>query len=129
MLDLNRLFLLHQLEVLGTISAVAQARAQTRPAVSQQLAKLEEDVGAALFERSGRRVELTDVGRSLVLRSRELFRLAERIESDLLESTHQIAGQVRISAIGSVGSGLIPEVFTILSKAHPAVDILFSEME
>jgi DNA-binding transcriptional LysR family regulator len=129
MLDLNRLFLLHQLDVLGTISKVAQTRSQTRPAVSQQLARLEEEVGVALFERSGRGVELTSMGKSLVARSRELFQLAERIESDLVVSKHRISGEVRVSAIGSVGCGLIPKALTILAKRHPEVDIVFNELE
>ena len=59
MLNLGRLHLLSELSVLGTITAVAEAVHLTRPAVSQQLAQLEQEADTVLFERVGKRIELT----------------------------------------------------------------------
>jgi DNA-binding transcriptional LysR family regulator len=129
MLDLNRLYLLHELSVLGTISRVAVARGLTRPAVSHQLLQLEADLGAVLFERSGRGVQLTATGRRLVSLSRELFDVAERIESDIEAASGRIAGEVRLAAFGSAASGLVPKVLKELAVRHPHVDIHFSELE
>ncbi|HEX5291744.1 MAG TPA: LysR family transcriptional regulator, partial [Streptosporangiaceae bacterium] len=66
MLDVRRLGLLRDLAHLGTIAAVAQARAYTPSAVSQQLAALQRDAGVPLLEHTGRRVSLTPAGMSLV---------------------------------------------------------------
>ena len=60
--DNQRLHLLTELSVLGTIAKVAEAVNLTRPAVSQQLAILEQETGTVLFERSGRGVRLTIAG-------------------------------------------------------------------
>src|SRR3954464_6890111 len=59
MLDPWRLKLLGDLAALGTVRAVAQAAHLSPSTVSQQLATLERETGARLFERSGRRLHLT----------------------------------------------------------------------
>ena len=61
-LDPRRLRLLIQLESLGTVRAVAQAASMSPSAVSQQLAALERESGAALLVRHGRTVALTAAG-------------------------------------------------------------------
>ncbi|HWI71918.1 MAG TPA: LysR family transcriptional regulator, partial [Baekduia sp.] len=65
MLDPRRLRLLVELESLGTVRAVAAAASLSPSAVSQQLAALETESGAALLERHGRSVTLTPAGRAL----------------------------------------------------------------
>ncbi|MFA7391981.1 MAG: LysR family transcriptional regulator [Pigmentiphaga sp.] len=129
MLDLNRLQLLHQLSILGTVGRVAEARELTRPAVSHQLARLEEDVGTVLFERSGRGVKLTSAGLQLVARSKELLSLAERIEAEMEALSSEIAGELRIAAFGSAASGLVPGMLRLLQNRHPRVDVHTVEME
>jgi DNA-binding transcriptional LysR family regulator len=69
-LDLRRLRLLRELEARGTLGAVATALDYSPSAVSQQLAVLEREVGARLFEKAGRGVRLTDAGRVLPRRQR-----------------------------------------------------------
>src|SRR5204863_348048 len=60
MLDLHRLRLLHELQRLGTVSAVAEALSYSPSTVSQQLKVLEREAGTTLFEPTGRRIRLTD---------------------------------------------------------------------
>ncbi|MFT3818662.1 MAG: LysR family transcriptional regulator [Rubrivivax sp.] len=129
MLDLNRLYLLHELSILGTISRVAEARRLTRPAVSHQLLQLENEFGAVLFERSGRGVRLTATGRRLVSLSKSLFDVAESIESEMEASSGKIAGEVRIASFGSAAGSLIPTAVRELAVRHPRVDVHFSELE
>lgn len=129
MLSLPRLHLLSELAVLGTIAKVAEAVNLTRPAVSQQLAILEQEIGATLFERSGRGVRLTLAGESLVARSAKVFELVNDIESDLASAKGEVAGEVRISAFGSVATTFIPAVFEALMRDHPQLDLRFEELE
>jgi DNA-binding transcriptional LysR family regulator len=129
MLDLNRLYLLHELSILGTISRVAEARRLTRPAVSHQLLQLESEFGAVLFERSGRGVRLTATGLRLVALSKNLFNVAESIESEMETSTGKIAGEVRLASFGSAASSLIPAAVRELAVRYPHVDVHFSELE
>jgi DNA-binding transcriptional LysR family regulator len=129
MLDLNRLYLLHELSILGTISRVAAARGLTRPAVSHQLLQLETDLGAVLFERSGRGVRLTSAGCRLVELSKNLFNVAESIESEMESTSGEIRGEVRVAAFGSAASGFIPFMIRELAIRHPHVDVNFTELE
>lgn len=129
MLNLSRLYLLSELSVLGTIAKVAEAVNLTRPAVSQQLAILEQETGTVLFERSGRGVRLTLAGESLVASSAKVFDLVNEIESDLATAKGDVAGEVRISAFGSVATTFIPAVFKELVKQHPQLALRFEELE
>jgi DNA-binding transcriptional LysR family regulator len=65
MLDVHRLRLLCEFAERGTIAATAAALGYTPSAVSQQLAALEREAGAALLDRTARAAELTDAGRRL----------------------------------------------------------------
>lgn len=129
MLNLSRLHLLCELAVLGTIARVAEAVNLTRPAVSQQLAILEEEIGAVLFERSGRGVKLTVAGQGLVAQAGKLFDLVNEIESTFATARGVVAGELRISAFGSVATTLIPAVVSDVLQTYPQLDIRFEELE
>lgn len=129
MLNLSRLHLLQELSVLGTISAVAEAVHLTRPAVSQQLAQLEEDLETVLIERSGRGVQLTPAGRRLVARATGLFELVEDIEAEVAAANVEVSGEVRMSAFGSLASSVVPLAISRLLEQHPQLSVIFTELE
>ncbi|CAB3777172.1 LysR family transcriptional regulator [Paraburkholderia caffeinilytica] len=129
MLNLSRLHLLHELSVLGTVSAVAEAVHLTRPAVSQQLALLEEELETVLIERSGRGVQLTPAGRRLVARSTDLFQIVEEIEAEVAAANVEVSGEVRISAFGSLASSVVPLAIRQLLEDHPRLNVIFTELE
>ena len=66
MIDVRRLALLRELSIRGTVVATAEAMHLSGPAVSQQLAVLEREVGVALLEKHGRTLAFTPAGRLLV---------------------------------------------------------------
>ncbi len=101
MLDPRRLRLLVQLEGLGTVRAVAAAAAMSPSAVSQQLATLERESGAALLERRGRRVALTPAGVTLAAHGREILERIEAAEEELRAEQREPAGVVRVGAFAS----------------------------
>ncbi|WP_175172193.1 LysR family transcriptional regulator, partial [Paraburkholderia caffeinilytica] len=123
MLNLSRLHLLHELSVLGTISAVAEAVRLTRPAVSQQLAQLEEELETVLIERSGRGVQLTPAGRRLVARATGLFEMVADIESEVAAANVEVSGEVRMSAFGSLASSVVPVAISRLLEQHPQLNV------
>jgi DNA-binding transcriptional LysR family regulator len=128
-LNLSRLHLLHELSVLGTISAVADAVHLTRPAVSKQLALLEEELQTVLIERSGRGVQLTPAGRRLVARATDLFGMVEEIEAEVAAANVEVSGEVRMSAFGSLASSIVPLAVKTLLDEHPQLNLVFTELE
>jgi DNA-binding transcriptional LysR family regulator len=129
MLNLSRLHLLHELSVLGTISAVADAVHLTRPAVSQQLALLEDELETVLIERSGRGVQLTPAGRRLVARATDLFQLVEEMEAEVAAANVEVSGEVRMCAFGSLASSVVPVAVQHLLEQHPQLSVIFTELE
>lgn len=123
MLDLHRLFLLRELAARETVSAVADALHYSRSAVSQQLTKLEQQVGVQLFEHVGRTLQLTDAGYMLLQHAEKLLHQMEQAEADL-ETTHQqVQGSIRVGIFQTAAIQLLPNVLTTLGRRHPALRV------
>lgn len=119
MLDAGRLRLLWELAHRGTMAAVAEARLVSTSAVSQQLAQLEIECGAALLRREGRRVRLTPMGERLVRHAERLMGVMEEAEADLATGRREIAGRVRVAAFPSAAAALLPKAMLALRQRHP----------
>ena len=130
MLDLHRLKLLRELQARGTISAAAQALGYTTSAVSQQLTVLEREAGAALLERVGRNVRLTDAGQVLARHAHALLDAAEAAEAEVAQvAAGQVAGVVRVSAFQSAFLRIVAPAVRELAGTHPRVRVEASEVE
>lgn len=86
MWDLNRLRLLRELELRGTIAQVAASLDYSPSNVSQQLSRLEREVGVALLEPDGRRLRLTPQGKAVAGYAEEIMQLEERMRAKLVPS-------------------------------------------
>jgi DNA-binding transcriptional LysR family regulator len=129
MLDVRRLRLLRDLAHLGTIAAVAQARAYTPSAVSQQLAALQRDAGVPLLEHAGRRVSLTPAGMSLVRHTETVLAALEAADAGLAAARAGLAGAVRIGAFPSAVRTLLPPALVTLGRDHPALELMVTELD
>jgi DNA-binding transcriptional LysR family regulator len=129
MLDVRRLWLLRELERLGTITAVARALAFTPSAVSQQLRALEREAGLPLLEHSGRRVVLTPAGRSLARRADVVFEELERADAELASARQGLAGPLRVGTFPSAGRTMIPAALAALARQHPGLEPMVSELD
>src|ERR687887_54751 len=96
MLDPRRLAVLREFAHRGTIAEAADALAFTPSAVSQQLAQLQREAGVALLRKVGRRLELTDAGRTLVARADELLTRIEEIDAELAAQAEEHAPPPRV---------------------------------
>ncbi len=119
-LSLRRLRMLRELHRRGTVTAAAAALHYTTSAVSQQLALLERDVGATLFVRHGRRVQLTDAGLVLAEHAEEILRSVERATTALERTQDGVTARLLGGVWASVASSLLPKALTLLAVEHPA---------
>jgi DNA-binding transcriptional LysR family regulator len=118
MLEVRRLRLLHALAGHGTINAAAEALHLSGPAVSQQLAILEREVGISLIERQGRRLKLTDAGRTLVAHTDVLLDQLADAEADLQAMRTEITGTVRIGAFSSATQTFVADAWRTITAEH-----------
>ena len=98
-------------------------------AVSQQLAKLEAEVGQQLIERAGRGVRLTEAASLLVVHATRLLHDVEYIEGELNAFAGEVAGTVTVAAFATAARGVGPALVRQLSVEHPALRIHLIEME
>ena len=121
--DLHRLRLLRELKHRGTITAVATAMSYSHSAVSQQLAVLEDELGAQLLEPDGRRVRLTVQGEILVQHVEAILERLDQADADLARAAGDVAGTFRIATFQTVMMALMPSVLTALRADHPRLTL------
>lgn len=124
MLDLRRLRLLHALANHGTVAAAAHALHLSGPAVSQQLAALERETGAALLDRTARTAELTEAGQRLAAHAAEILARIEAAEADL--ASPEPVGRVTISAFPTAAVAFAPTL-TRTVRSHPGLSLLLRQ--
>jgi DNA-binding transcriptional LysR family regulator len=129
MLDVRRLRVLHAVSSYGSVTGAAAALGYSAPAVSQQLAALEREVGMRLTERAGRGIELTPAAVILVAHTDALLARLDAAESDLAALRDQVAGRVALAAFPSAGATIVPAAWAALAHAAPHVQLDLTEME
>ncbi len=98
----------------------------SQPALSVQVALLEEQLGTLLVERTKRRVLMTPVGREVAERAKRILRDVE----DLRETTRQrapLAGTLRLGMLPTLGSYLLPHILPTLRERYPELRLYLRE--
>lgn len=110
-----------------SVSRAAELLHVTQPTLSRQLMELEDELGARLFLRGGRKMTLTEEGMFLRKRAQEIVSLADRTSAEFRNAPEEISGDVHIGGGETRGMRFIAEVARMLKKGHPHVSYhLFS---
>jgi DNA-binding transcriptional LysR family regulator len=121
MIDLVALRSLLALDAHGTVSAAAGATGYTPSAVSQQIKRMERDLGVDLLDRVGRGVVLTEQGRLLVQHGHDIIRHLEAAMSGLQSDAVGAHGAIRIVAFSTAVRGLVAPLIADLLAHRPEV--------
>jgi LysR family hydrogen peroxide-inducible transcriptional activator len=105
----------------GSFSRAAEQSHVSQPSLSQQIIKLEEELGARLFDRLGRSVRLTELGKTFLPRARAVLRELEAAKGDVVERKDFVGGPVTVGVIPTVGPYFLPRVLTSFSRKFPQV--------
>ncbi|WP_407179327.1 LysR family transcriptional regulator [Bradyrhizobium sp. STM 3562] len=122
-MDLRDLAYFEVIADLGHMGRAADKLGRTQPALTKCIQRLEETVGADLFERTGRGITLTRVGEVLLSRAR---RMREAMEESLREVTDFAAGAAGHVAIGcgaTMGEYLLPQICRAIIGDAPGLTI------
>ncbi len=103
MLNLTRLNILREVVQRGSFSAAAEALDYTQSAVSQAIARLEAEIGAALLVRDRRGVRATAAGATLLQHADAIFAQVQAAEDDLAAVLGVRGGRLRIASFPSAG--------------------------
>lgn len=129
MLNLERLRTLDALSRHGSVSGAAEGLHITTSAVSQQLSKLEREVGQQLLAKNGRGVRLTDAGRLLAEHAARILSQVELAQSDLEAQRGKVVGELRLAAFPTGARGLFPPALSALRAEHPGLRVRSCELE
>ncbi|MFI9628084.1 LysR family transcriptional regulator [Streptomyces sp. NPDC052042] len=129
MLNLERLRTLDALARHGSVSGAAAGLHVTTSAVSQQLAKLEREVGQRLLARNGRGVRLTDAGRLLADHAARILSQVELAQSDIEAQRGEVVGEILVSAFPTAARGLFPAALRAMHADHPELRVRTRELE
>jgi LysR family transcriptional regulator, hydrogen peroxide-inducible genes activator len=103
----------------GNFSRAAERCQIAQPSLSQQVQKLEEDLGAKLFDRLGRSIRLTEAGRAFIPRARAILEQMDAARSTVADQNADLRGSVTVGAIPTVAPYLMPGYTARFAKRFP----------
>ena len=99
----------------------------SQPALSAQIADLENSVGALLVERNKNGIRLTEKGSEMLVQFREILQQVKLLEDGAKPGKDVLSGKIAIGAIPTVAPYLIPRLIPLLRKDYPELDIELRE--
>ena len=124
---------MHQLTYFESVSRhlhftrAAQELNVAQPSVSQQIRKLETELGAPLFHRMKRRVALTEAGKTFLPHARAVLQRVEEARLEVQELSGMRKGTLAVGATPSVGTHLLPRALAVFANRHPGIALTFRE--
>lgn len=111
----------------GSFSRAAERCQVAQPSLSQQVLKLEEDLGTKLFDRLGRSVRLTEAGRAFLPHARSILSQMETARSSVADKRADIRGSVAVGVIPTIAPYLMPRYTAAFAKKYPEAKLRIVE--
>jgi LysR family hydrogen peroxide-inducible transcriptional activator len=122
--DLKYFLAIAELEHFGH---AAQQCNVSQPTLSGQIKKLEETLGVMLFERTNRRVMLTEAGHQIVIYAKRILREVDAIH-EIADSTRDpLAGKFRLGAFPTLSTYIFPRIVPRVKAAMPNLRLILIE--
>ena len=122
-MDLQQLRYVVAVAELGSFTRAAERCFVVQSALSHQIARLEQELGARLFARTSRRVRLTTAGDAFLPAARQCLAAAERARAEVAAATGEIRGRLAVGVIPTVAAVDVPAVLREFHDVHPQVRV------
>lgn len=126
-MDLRQLAYFLAIAEEGNITRASERLHIAQPPLSQQLKLLEEELGVVLIERNTRKIQITDAGRLLQNRAKQILELTEKTRKELKDLKEGLQGTLSIGTISSAGETLLPLKIQSFHEKYPCVDFHIRE--
>lgn len=112
----------------GSFSHAAERSFVTQPSLSMQIKNLEEELGVILLDRSKKPVMLTQAGKVVVERAREVIRTFNLVYEDVASLKGTVSGVLRLGVIPTIAPYLLPRMVQDFTERCPDVHLEIKEM-
>ncbi len=114
----------------GHFAKAAESCFVTQPTLSMQIQKLEDDLGAVIFDRSKKPILLTRVGKKLIAQMQTVLFEARKIENIIeQEKGGGLTGTLTVGVIPTVAPYLLPRLLPICEELYPGIELNIREMQ
>jgi LysR family transcriptional regulator, hydrogen peroxide-inducible genes activator len=111
----------------GNFSRAAEQCHVSQPSLSQQIQKLEEELGERLFDRMKREVRLTTHGEGFLPRALKILEEVEVAKREASDAQKLLRGRLIVGVLPTIAPYLLPEVLIVFVKKFPGVEIVVHE--
>jgi len=111
----------------GTFSRAAEQCHVSQPSLSQQILKLEDELGERLFDRLKRGVKLTPHGEAFLSRARRILEEVDAAKREATDAKALLRGSVTVGVLPTIAPYLLPDVLAEFTGKFPDVDIVVQE--
>jgi LysR family hydrogen peroxide-inducible transcriptional activator len=111
----------------GSFSRAAEQSHVAQPSLSQQILKLEDELGARLFDRLARSVRLTELGKAFLPRARAVLRELEAARGDVVERKDSVAGPLCVGVIPTIAPYFLPPQLSAFTRQFPQAQLTVVE--
>ncbi len=111
----------------GNFSRAAERCHISQPSLSQQILKLEDEVGARVFDRVGRSARLTELGRALLPHARAVLRGLEAARNEVAGRKTSIGGPICVGVIPTIAPYFLPTILASFSRNCPQARVTIVE--
>lgn len=111
----------------GNFSRAAELCHVSQPSLSQQIQKLEDELGERLFSRLKRRAVPTAAGEALVQRASRILAEVDAAKRDVADASQLLRGSVNIGVLPTIAPYLLPKILVPLGKDCPGIEVTIQE--
>jgi LysR family hydrogen peroxide-inducible transcriptional activator len=126
-MELQQLRYLVAVADLGSFTKAAERCFVAQPSLSQQIIKLEKELGQPLFERLGRTIRLTDAGRLLYNQAGTILTTLEEAKRRVAELQDEDQGTVHVGAIPTIAPYFLPQLVASFQQRFPKAAVFLQE--
>lgn len=105
----------------------AKACFVSQPALSMQLKKLEEELGVKLFERTNKKLMITDVGIDITERAKKVLQAADEIKEAAISYKDPLSGTFKLGAFSTLAPYFLPQIVPEIASSLPKLKLLLVE--
>ncbi|MBD2869716.1 LysR family transcriptional regulator [Paenibacillus arenilitoris] len=126
-MELRQLNYVIQIAHEKNFSRAAEKLHIAQPSLSQQLSKLEQEIGVLLFRRTTNSVELTQAGQVFVEKSQAILDAVEQLKQEMDDMAQMRRGRLVVGTLPITGSHILPLVLPVFGAHYPQIEVVLVE--